>query len=255
MDMPPGQRFISFPVSRSVEIRVDPGRLKSLRPDLRPEILAPAVESRAPSPRFEQCFAETPVAPGKDTFQAAGLWVMPVEADATVTQRSPQHILSSFHFGDGKLGNPLKGSVGFGYERGNTDSNLAIATTSRQGQHLAGQVGDSQNVFIGLRRQANHKVQLDAGPTGPERGAGGFKQVRFRYSLVDDIPQSLGSGLRCEGQPRTPNLLDFVGQFDGKAVDPQGRQRKTDPLRCKTGQQFVGQLTQTGIVRRTERYK
>ena len=49
----------------------------------------------------------------------------------------------------------------------------------------------------------------------------GCQQIFFGDALVDDVAQALGPRFGRKGQAALADLLDLLGDVDGKAVDPQ----------------------------------
>ena len=90
-----------------------------------------------------------------------------------------------------------------------------------QVEDLIGQIGNAGQVFIGFRRQAHHEVELDRGPAVLEGIFTGCQQIFFGDALVDDVAQALGPRFGRKGQAALADLLDLLGDVDGKAVDPQ----------------------------------
>ena len=152
----------------------------------------------------------------------------------------------------GILAYPLERGIGFGDEIGHTDRD--------PGSHMAcdflifpldllGQFRNGQYIFVGLCRQSDHEVQLHLGPAVFKSRSHCMHQVVFRHTLIDHIPHPLAPSFRSEGQAAFPHRLDFLGQFHGKTVDPQGRQGNAHPILPEIPQQLPDQRLQMGIIR------
>ena len=78
-------------------------------------------------------------------------------------------------------------------------------------------------ILVGLRGQANHKVQLHAAPAALEGIGDLLHQVLLGYALIDNVPQTLRARFGGEGQA---GFLHLLGLFQGvleHAVNAQGR--------------------------------
>src|SRR3954447_18913789 len=64
------------------------------------------------------------------------------------------------------------------------------------GDDLLRQVGDLQDVVVGLGRQAAHEVELDLAPARGVRGGHRVDQVLLGDHLVDDLADALAAALR-----------------------------------------------------------
>ena len=112
---------------------------------------------------------------------------------------------------------------------------------------------DAQHVLVRLCRQAEHKVELDVVPAaGKGRGAGG-ENLLFGDVFIDDVPQPLGTGLRCKGQAAFADLLQLLHQLIGEVVGPQRGQRHIDFPRRTEIQQSAGQRLELPVVRGGQR--
>ena len=168
-----------------------------------------------------------------------------------VIDESLDVLLFPFDFFDWQLAEPLEGRVRLGHEARYGDSDLAVVLASHftvEVEDLIGQVGNAGQVFVRFRRQAHHKVELDRRPAVLESVFTSCQQIFFGNALVDDVAQALGSCFRREGQAALADLLDFLGNVDRKAVDPQRRQTDTDFLALELIQELIDQFGQTGII-------
>lgn len=95
--------------------------------------------------------------------------------------------------------------------------------------NLVGQVCNAQNIFVGLRGQTQHKIELDAAPASGKRSPAGVEQVLLRHILIDGIPQALGTGLRRKSQAALPSAaLQLFHKIHGKIIRPQGGKGQVD---------------------------
>ena len=116
-------------------------------------------------------------------------------------------------------------------------------------QNFIHQVGNAEDVLIRLRRQAEHKVQLDVIPPALKGRRAGRQDFLLRDVFVDGVAQALRSGLRREGQSALAHLLELVHQLSGKVIRTQGRKRQVDLARRAVVQHPVRKFRQAAVVR------
>ena len=121
--------------------------------------------------------------------------------------------------------------------------NLAV-----QVEHLVGQISNTCQVLVRFCRQAHHEIKLYCRPAVAESVFTGLHEVFFRNALVDDVAQTLGSCFRRQGQAALTDLLDLLGNVDGKAVNTQGWQADADLLVFKFFQELIDQFRQARII-------
>src|SRR5262249_15767677 len=64
--------------------------------------------------------------------------------------------------------------------------------------HPPGELGDAEDVLLGLAGQADHEVELQAPPSEVGEQARGVEQLLLAVLLLDDVAQALGAGLGRE---------------------------------------------------------
>ena len=114
--------------------------------------------------------------------------------------------------------------------------------------HVADDLGDAQQILVGLGGQAHHKVQLHAVVAGGKGHPAGFQQVFLPQVFVDDVPQALRTRFGSEGQAAFPHLLDALRQVQVKGVGAHGGQRQVDVHGLQSAHQALAQRLQVGIV-------
>jgi hypothetical protein len=87
-----------------------------------------------------------------------------------------------------------------------------------------GQIGDTIQIFLRFRGQADHEVQLDAVPASLESCLHHLFEILIRHVLVNHVAQTLGSRFWSKGEPSLACLLNVLGQLHGEGVQPQGGQ-------------------------------
>ena len=170
------------------------------------------------------------------------------------TNGSLQQLLLAHDFFRRILRAPFKSRMGLGHKGGNADrhpqslSPLLFGQRIEQLGYLPGQVNDPQHVFIGLRRQPDHKVQLYTRPSGSKGIGTGPKQIFFRNVLVDHVPHALGTCLRCKGQPRFTDGLHLAQFPFQQRINAQAGQRHRHPFFLHPVHDLRQQRMQLGII-------
>ena len=131
--------------------------------------IIPAVEPQAEFPGLFQNSAKPPVASSEYSLQEAGLGAVIADGQPPGVNVSLQGTLffpKRFH---GVLAKPLEGSERLGDKGSGAESHLHALSPGfllvlvKGVHHLLPQLVNGDNVLDGFRRQANHKVELDAG--------------------------------------------------------------------------------------------
>lgn len=156
---------------------------------------------------------------------------MIVEGNRAVTDMLLQKLLASLEFLERNLPEPLEGCVWLWYKAGDGDRDLDAAPSLDfliQIDDFLCKICNADDVFVRLRREPHHEVKLDLPPALTKCRAAGLEEIFLRDTLIDDVAHALCAGFRCKGKSRLSDLLHFVCKIDGKAVDAQRWQRKTD---------------------------
>ena len=126
---------------------------------------------------------------------------------------------------------PLEGGKGLGNEERCTGHNLHLPRSFFSGNRLKekrgnfiGKLGDAADILFRLRGQAQHKIQLHSCPAAFKGHGCTLEDYLLRQAFIDNIPQSLASGFRREGQAAFFHILYLAHDIKGKSVDTQGRQ-------------------------------
>ena len=82
---------------------------------------------------------------------------------------------------------------------------------------------NSDDILIGLGRQAEHIVKLNAVPPSLKGDPTGVKKIFFCHILVDGITQPLTATLHSECQSTLTYTLQPVHQFHGKIIRTERR--------------------------------
>ena len=149
---------------------------------------------------------------------------------------------------------PLEGRVGLGdkVRRGDVNAKapfLVHGVFFPRQDHLVHQLRDAENILVRFRGQTQHKIELDIVPAAGKGVGTGRQNFVLGQIFVDDVPQALGSGLRCEGQAAFPTArLKPLHQVAGKIVRPEGGDGKADFILRAVGNQLVRQLFQSPVI-------
>ncbi len=116
-------------------------------------------------------------------------------------------------------------------------------------KHRVGQLGDGVHVLHGLRRVADHEVELDGGPAAAEDLLGGPQQVLGGDGLVDHVAQAVGGGFGGEGEAAaSPAAGQLLHQVDREAFDAQAGQADAQLLVAVPGHDRLHQLGHAAVV-------
>ena len=145
-------------------------------------------------------------------------------------------------------GRPLEGRKGLRHKEGRADADLALAVSLLfwylviSDRDLIGKFRNCAHILLRLRGQPQHKRELYLVPAALKGHAGPLQDILSGQSLVDHIPEPLGTGLRREGQTALSHVLHLAHHIQGKGVDPQGGQRNIDALAAALVNQEIDQL-------------
>src|SRR4030042_4914712 len=164
--MPPRKPLRGLPFATGIKDRVNAGGGKGLLPCLPLQVFCPAIEGAAARMRLYQDLSQTPVSSGEDTFQKAHAGVMPLETQPPPPELRLEELLPFFKLRGRHLGLPLKGGVGLGNKGGNTNVHIpAPPSFSLLAHDLTREGNNTSHILLHLRREADHKVELDQVPS------------------------------------------------------------------------------------------
>ena len=218
--------------------------------------IRPTVEFGPILPGLIENLRKTAVAAGKDTFDNGQAGIVIVKGNCPVGDMLLQKFLAALEFFNGQLPEPLERRIGFRHKAGNgyRDLDAPLALDFRiEVNDFFRELGNADNIFIGFRRQAHHKVELNLFPALLEGRSAGIHKVFFRNALVDDIAQTLRACFGRKGQTGLSDLLHLMRQINREAVNTQGRQGEAHFLILKAEHQIINQAPQAGIIRRGQR--
>ena len=148
---------------------------------------------------------------------------------------------------------PLERGMGLGREITDRDVELQTAEiTAALLEHCAG-FGDAKDIGIGFSRQTDHEIELHLAVTVLHRSADPVQQVLIGQTLVDDVAETLGSGLRRERQSRLATSPENVGDVVIKAIHPLAGELQGDVLIRKSVAKLDPDSRQSQIVTAAER--
>ena len=182
---------------------------------------------------------------------------MPVIYDILGPDILPEQIYLSDIFLHGVLAFPLEGAVRLRHKAGGRNGYahspvLILCVESPGVQNLICKLGDTENILVRFRGQAQHEVQLYGVPAALKSQTAGVQQVLLRDVFVYRIAQALAAGLGCEGQTAFSGLLQAVHYLDREIIRPERGQRQSDAPRLAVIKQPVAQLGQMTVVARAE---
>src|SRR5262249_46961125 len=106
-------------------------------------------------------------------------------------------------------------------------------------ERLAGRLDDAADVFVFLRRKADHEVELHVVPAAGEDALGRVEQVLLGHVLVHDVAHALRAGLRREREPGRAHLAHAAPPRPmrrprpGLAPSGESTTTKSDPSRSR----------------------
>ena len=216
----PRQRFVEQPAPQIV-VRVDAVAGERLLPQFEPELLGPAVEPAARTVGRQQRRPEPAVAAREDAFQKRQPRVVPFELDAVAAQFAAQQALARLGFVQIHLPRPLKRRMRFRDEGRDAGRHLPLMFAGRG--HLAAQLDDAEQVFLGLGRLAEHEIQFHALPAESEQQPRRIDQLVFLILLLDHVAQPLGAGLGRQREAGFPHAADLLQDVRRERVHARGR--------------------------------
>ena len=120
---------------------------------------------------------------------------------------------------------PLEGRPGLRHEGADGDIDVLAAVLLALRQDVLDERHELVEVRARLRRQADHRVDLDQVPASRERHVGRGDHVGVGERLVDDAAQAVGARLRRERESGLAHFRNRVGQAHRERLRPQRRQR------------------------------
>ena len=120
-------------------------------------------------------------------------------------------------------------------------------------QHLVRHLRDADYVFVRLRRQAEHIIQLHTVPAAGKGYRAGVQQVLLRDVFVYRVAQALAATLDGEGQAAFAHLLELLHKLDGEVVRAERRQGQADTAALAVFKHPVAQLRQLPVVAGAQR--
>ena len=151
-----------------------------------------------------------------------------------------------------ELRGPLERRVRLGHEPADRDRAadvVAAGDLAALRDHLLREVGDLQDVLVGLGGQAAHEVELHLAPARGVRRRDRADQVLLGDHLVDHLAHPLRAALGGEGQARTAAVArELVGQVDVERVDPGAGQAEADVGALVAVGQVLGDLADLAVV-------
>ena len=235
-----------------VEWNIQTGLFKSLQPERVVEAFTPGIEETALAVGRKQGSSHPPVAPGQDSLQHRYVRLMPVIFDTLFIELGLDFAVDNIcliqEFLLGTHTRPLEWGKWLRYKEGGADGNLTFAIPLILGnfvvpfRNLFSQPRDSLLIFYCLRGLSQHKVKLHLLPAALEGLSGSFQNDFLSQSLVDHVPETLGTGLWRKGQAALADILYLAHNVQGKGVNSKGRQGNVDALISKGVNEEIYQL-------------
>ena len=150
---------------------------------------------------------------------------------------------------------------GLGHERRRADVDLKAAPAQffwhlpKHAFDFQDDIRDAIQIFIGLRGQANHEVELDGGRAALKRIADAPQNLLFGNIFIDDVPQPLCPGFGRKGKALFAGALHTLRIFLLEGIHPQRGQRDTHALLLELVKQPIRQLLYAAVVSRAQRRK
>ena len=213
----PGQRFVEVTLAFIIEGHIDATGLEGFEPGIMLIEIRPAIEFGSILPGLIEHLAQAAVTTGKHALDHGQTGIMIIERNGAVRDVFLQQTLTAFELGNRQLTEPLERRIRFRHEAGHGNRHLDAAPPLDlriEIDHLLRQSGDADDILVRLSRQPHHEVELDLLPALTESRAAGIHEVLLGNTLVDDIAQALGPGLRRKGQTGLADLLHLMRQLD-----------------------------------------
>ncbi len=232
--MAPRQDIVHVKGTLCYLVGIDAANLGRLLPRFLLEQLGPRVETSTTSPRLLDPIGALTPAAAHDRLHEAGGRIVPTDADGTILHAVAQQGHAAPRLLRIDLAIPLERGLGLGNEQGARDRNLK-RTTLIGGDDFAhvvkdalAQGRDTLDIFVGLRGQANHEIQLATAPTRFDSCVKRPEQVLLGHILVDHVAQTLRAGLRGKGKAAFFRTRDQVGHLYAKGIETLGRNGHAD---------------------------
>ena len=144
--------------------------------------------------------------------------------------------------------------MGLGHKAGAADGHLHAASLGVvrvlvvEVYHLLGGLGNALDILHGLGGQTHHEVELDRSVARIESDGAGLFDFIPSDVFIDDVAQTLSTGLGGKGQSALAHLGCFFDEALGEVVHTQGGQRQADVLLGCPLVQIIQQLFQLTVV-------
>ena len=173
---------------------------------------------------------EAPVAAADEVFDGREPHIGEVGLEAAqLTQGAAQQLLAAAEFLRAHAV-PLEGGVGLGREVGDGEVELQPAQIAALLLEGAAGVGNAEHVGVGFAGQADHEVELHLAIAALHGGADASQQLGVGETLVHDVAQALGAGLRRKGEATLAGTAQDVGDVAVETVDPLAGQGEAHVL-------------------------
>ena len=199
-------------------------------------MLCPSVESASQPVSCLEHSAHPPVASCENSLQIAGVRLVIIERHTfyleffrEVNMLVPEHLRCILRC-------PLERGVRLRHEVRNAYGHSEPAALSASQpvvyiHDVTSDLADPVKILIRFARQPVHEIQLYVIPSELDSLFDRTVYVLFRYILVDYIPETLTSRLRCEGESGFPVSLYLIQHFERKRIESERRKRQCDVLR------------------------
>ena len=223
------------------------------------ELLGPGVEALAAPPGALDERRDVAAAAAHDRLNERSGGIVAVDAHGAILHRMEEQLLTALDLGVVELRAPLERGMRLGDEHrhrdgdGDTAALLLGNDLARDLERMVGELGDSDDVLIGLPRQTHHEVQLDTAPTGLERGARGALEVLLGHVLVDDVAHALAAGLGRKGEAALLLPRHGGGHVHTKGVEALRRNGDGDAGVAQSLVEAIEHLSAFGVIGGGER--
>ena len=110
------------------------------------------------------------------------------------------------------------------------------------------QMSNSLHIVFCFCWKAKHKVKFYLIPAAFERLASTMEDHFLCQSFVDNVTETLRTGLRCKSQATFLYILHFTHNIQRKSIDPERRKRDIDRFSMELLDQEIHQFFQLGII-------
>ena len=226
----PGKHLVEGAVAVHPGVDVDPAGVRGGLPPLQVEVLGPLLEGASVPPHMLDHRAEPAVAPAGQAFGQGGRGVVPLELHAPgPAQVVAQQADLAPQLCGGVLPEPLERGERLGHEAADGHRHRRRPHMAPAQSHaVAGQLGDSKRVLVGLGGQASEEVELHPAP--PLRVGRLHRRVEVVLGdeLVDHLAHPPAARLGGEREPGAAGPLDLSRDAYRESVDAQAGQRHRD---------------------------